>query len=47
MCNVHVLSLFLAVLGRLVGSQFPNQGLNLDRGSESAESQPLDHQATP
>ena len=30
-----------------VGSQFPNQGLNLGHGSKSPESQPLGHQGTP
>ena len=30
-----------------VGSQFPDQGLNLGCSSESGESYPLDHQGTP
>ena len=32
---------------RLVGSQFPNQGLNLGHHSENAESLPLDRQGIP
>ena len=31
---------------QLVVSQFANQGFNLDPGSKSAESYPLDHQGT-
>lgn len=35
LCAMFMLSLFLAMLGRLVGSQFPSQELNLAHGSEA------------
>ena len=47
--DFHVSSIFCCCFGFshitwLAGSQFPDQGLNLGHGSESAESWPLDHQ---
>ena len=38
---------FLGHATWLVESQFPNQGLNPDYGSESLESSPLGHQGVP
>ena len=38
---------FFGCIMQLAGPQFPDQGLNLGPGSDSAESQPLDHQGIP
>ena len=40
---IFFLSFFLGPTARLGGSEFSDQELNLVQGSESTESQPLDH----